>query len=319
MASQRTETPTDLPAGSWKAALKRTVKEFQADNLTDWAAALTYYAVLSIFPALLALVSVVGLLGNSAANSLRNNLNQFTPGPAHDIVRNAIDGLTASQTRAGILLVVGIAAALWSASGYIAAFMRAANAVWDVEEGRPFWVTTPIRLGITVLVGVLLTASVFATVVTGSLAHRVGDLLGVGGTAVTVWDWAKWPVILLFVAIILAVLYWASPNVRQPSFRWVTPGSLVAVGLWVLASVGFAFYVANFSSYNKTYGTLGGVVAFLVWLWISNIAVLFGAELNAEIERGRQIEAGMPPDTEPYLAPRDTRKMSKKPAPRVRS
>jgi membrane protein len=307
--AQTPDDPADLPRGSWKGALRRTVREFREDNITDWAAALTYYAVLSIFPALIALVSIVGLLGDSAASALEKNLKSFTPGPARDIVGGAIDSLTANQGSAGILFVVGIAAALWSASGYIAAFMRAANAVWDVEEGRPIWKTLPVRLGVTLVVVLLLAASVLAVVLTGGLADRVGQLLGLGDTFVTVWEIAKWPVLVLVVALILAILYYAAPNVRHPKFQWVSPGSLVAIALWVVASAAFAVYVANFGSYDKTYGSIAGVIVFLVWLWITNIAVLLGAEFNAEIERGRQIEAGYPEDREPFLEPRDTRKM----------
>jgi membrane protein len=304
--------PADLPKGSWRGAMGRTVREFKQDNVTDWAAALTYYGVLSIFPALVALVSIVGLLGPSATDSLKSNARTFAPGPAKTIVTDAIDGLAQNQGTAGVLFIVGLVAALWSASGYIAAFMRASNDIWDVEEGRPIWKTLPVRLGVTLVVVVLLAISATAVVLTGSLAEKTGQLLGLGDTFVTVWDIAKWPVLLLVVATILAILYYASPNVRQPGFKWVTPGSVVAVVAWVVVSGLFALYVANFGSYNKTYGSLAAVIVFLVWLWLTNVAVLFGAELNAEIERGRQIEAGYPEEKEPFLEPRDTRKMSKR-------
>jgi membrane protein len=294
------------------SVMRRTVREFKQDNVTDWAAALTYYGVLSIFPALVALVSIVGLLGPSATDSLKSNMGSFAPGPAKTIVTDAIDGLVQNQGTAGVLFIVGLVAALWSASGYIAAFMRASNDIWDVEEGRPIWKTLPVRLGVTLVVVVLLAVSAMAVVLTGSLADKVGKLVGLGSTFVTVWDIAKWPVLLLVVATILAILYYASPNVRQPGFKWVTPGSVVAVVAWVVVSGLFALYVANFGSYNKTYGSLAAVIVFLVWLWLTNVAVLFGAELNAEIERGRQIEAGYPEEKEPFLEPRDTRKMSKR-------
>ena len=306
---QAPRKPTDLDKPSLREALKRTVREFKDDNVTDWAAALTYYGVLAIFPALLALVSIVGLLGQSTTQALIDNLSQVAPGPAKDIITTAIENLQQSQGAAGILFVVGLAVALWSASGYVAAFMRASNAIYDVEEGRPFWKTGPVRLGVTLVLLLLLAISALAVVLTGGLADQAGELLGIGTTVVTVWDIAKWPVLLLLVSLMFAILYWASPNVKQPGFRWVSPGGLVAVLLWVIASALFAFYVANFGSYNKTYGALGGVIIFLVWLWITNIAVLLGAELNAELERGRQIEAGHPPDKEPFLEPRDTRKM----------
>ncbi|MDQ3858176.1 MAG: YihY/virulence factor BrkB family protein [Actinomycetota bacterium] len=299
------DQPTELSGGSWIAVLKRTVAEFRADNLTDWAAALTYYGVLSIFPALLALVSILGLVGQSATDPLLENIGTFTPGAAKDIVTSAIRNLEKSQGAAGFAFVVGLVVALWSASGYIAAFMRAANAIWDVEEGRPFWKTIPIRLGVTLVMLVLLAVSAVAVVVTGPLAERAGDLIGLGSTAVTIWDIAKWPVLLLIVSLMFAILYWAAPNVRQPGFRWISPGGVLAVLLWIVASAAFAFYVATFGSYNKTYGSVAAVIVFLVWLWISNIAVLLGAEFNAELERGRQIEAGHPKDEEPFLPLRD--------------
>jgi membrane protein len=296
--------PTNLKARSWLGVLKRTVKEFQADNLTDWAAALTYYGVLAIFPALIALVSILGLIGHSATQPLLNNLNTLAPGPGKQIFTNAITNMQRSQGAAGLLFFVGIAAAIWSASGYVGAFMRASNAIYEIEEGRPIYVKRPVQLLITVVTLILVAASAVAVVVTGGLAKRVGDLVGVGSTAVQIWDIAKWPVLILIVAFIFSLLYWAAPNVKQPKFRWLTPGGILAVFVWIVASALFALYVANFASYNKTYGTLGGVIAFLVWLWISNIAVLLGAELNAELERGRQLEAGVPAKDRIQMEPR---------------
>ena len=295
------DSPTDLPKPAWGGVLKRTAKEFKADNLTDLAAALTYYGVLAIFPALIVIVSLLGLLGHSVTDSLVNNLAKLTPGSARTIFTSAVHNIQSRQGTAGVAFVVGLLLALWSASGYIAAFMRASNIVWDVEEGRPFYKTIPVRVGVTLVTVVLLTLSALAVVLTGTLAGKVGSVIGVGGTAVQIWDIAKWPVLLLVVAVILAILYYVSPNVRQPGFRWVTPGGLLAVLIWVVASGLFALYVAMFSSYNKTYGALASVVIFLVWLWITNVAILFGAELNAELERGRQIERGHPADREPYL------------------
>jgi membrane protein len=304
------DEPTDVGRRGWVATLKRSAKEFSEDNITDWAAALTYYSILSIFPALIAMISVVGLLGDSATQSLIDNISSATPGPAKDIVTSAIQNLQKSQGAAGVLFVVGIVGAIWSASGYVAAFMRAANAIYDIEEGRPIWKTAPVRIGVTLVLLVLVAVSAIAVAVTGGLAKQVGSLLGVGDTAVMVWDIAKWPVLLFVVSFMFAFLYWASPNVKHPKFRWVSPGGVLAVLLWIVASALFAFYVAHFGSYNKTYGALGGVITFLVWLWISNIAVLLGAEVNAELERQRAIEGGMrPEDREPFMEPRDTRKL----------
>jgi membrane protein len=304
------DEPTDLGGRGWWAALKRTIREFREDNLTDWAAALTYYAVLAIFPALIVLVSILGLVGDSATQPLIDNLGAVAPGPAKDIFTSAVENLQGSQGAAGVLFVVGLLGALWSASGYVAAFMRASNAIYDMPEGRPIWKTLPVRVGLTVVLLLLLAISTIAVVLTGGLAEKVGNIIGLGDTAVSVWNIAKWPVLLLIVSFMFALLYWAAPNVKQPGFRWVSPGGIVAVIGWLIASAAFAFYVASFGSYNKTYGALGGVVVFLVWLWISNIVILLGAEFNAELERGRAIQGGMrPEDKEPFAEPRDTRKM----------
>jgi membrane protein len=312
MDRETAESPTDLKRRSWFGVLRRTVSEFSDDNLSDWAAALTYYAVLAIFPALIVLVSVLGLIGESATQPLIDNLGKVAPGPAKDIFTSAIENIEGSQGAAGLFFVVGLLAALWSASGYIGAFMRASNAIYDIEEGRPLWKTLPLRVGLTGLLMVLTAVSAIGVTLSGGLAHEAGDLIGVGDTAVGVWNIAKWPVLLLFVSFLFAVLYWAAPNVKQPGFRWITPGGVLAVIGWVVASAAFAFYVGNFASYNKTYGALAGPIVFLVWLWISNVMILLGAEFNAEVERGRAIEGGMrPEDAEPFVEPRDTRKMER--------
>jgi membrane protein len=290
--------------------LRRTVREFREDDLTDWAAALTYYGMLAIFPALIVLVSLLGLIGSSATQPLIDNLGQVAPGPAQEIFTDAIRNIQDSQGAAGVFFFVGLLGALWAASGYIGAFMRASNAIYEIEEGRPLWKTLPVRVGLTVLLMLLTAVSAIGVTISGALAQEVGNVLGVGPTAVDVWNIAKWPVLLLAVSLMFALLYWAAPNVRQPGFKWITPGGALAVLGWVIASLAFAFYVANFGSYNKTYGALAGPIIFLVWLWISNVMILLGAEFNAELERGRAIDAGMrPEDKEPFMEPRDTRKM----------
>jgi YihY family inner membrane protein len=306
--AETAERPTELPGRSWWAAVKRTVREFRVDNLSDWAAALTYYSVLSIFPALLVLVSLIDLAGPGTSQTLLDNLGQVAPGSVNQILKTAIQNLQQTRGSAGVLALVGLAVALWSASGYIAAFMRASNAIYDVPEGRPIWKKLPIRLGVTVVVMVLLAVSAVVVVATGGVADRLGRLLGIDSAAVTAWNILKWPLLLLVVSFMFALLYWASPNARQ-GFRWVTPGGILAVVVWVLASVAFAIYVANFGSYNKTYGSLASVIIFLVWLWLSNTAILLGAELNAELERGRAIAEGHPEDREPYMELRDTSKI----------
>jgi membrane protein len=297
--------PDEVPKPAWRGVIWRTLREFNDDHITDLAAALTYYGVLAIFPTLIVILSVLGLIGPSATQPILDNLNTVAPGPAKSILSGAVSDIQSHQGTAGLAFVVGLVVALWSASGYIGAFMRAANVVWDVPEGRPFYKTLPIRFGITLLTVVLLTLSALAVVFTGSLAGRLGELLGVGSAVVMIWDIVKWPVMLLNAAGILAILYYTAPNVRQPGFRWVSEGSVLAVVLWLVASALFAAYVANFGSYNKTYGALTSVIVFLIWLWITNIAILLGAELNAELERGRQMAAGRPADAEPYVPLRE--------------
>jgi membrane protein len=281
---------TDLSGGSWKDAFKRTRVAFKEDKLTDWAAALTYYGVLAIFPALLVVVSALGLIGDSATDALLDNLEQVAPGPAQEILENAIRNLQGAQTASGVALVIGLAAAVWASSGYVNGFMSASNSIYDVDASS-LTKSLPVRLGLTVLLMVLAGVIAFAVVLTGGLAKEVGNVLGIGDTAVDVWNLAKWPVLLLLVSFLFAVLYWGAPNVKLP-FRLFSPGALLAVLGWVIASVAFAFYVSSFSAYNKTYGALAGPIVFLLWLWLSNICILLGAELNAELERSRRLEAG---------------------------
>lgn len=303
------DSPTELPAGGWKAILRRSIQQFKHDDVTDRAAALTYFGVLAIFPGLLVLVSIMGLLGRSNVQSLLNNLKQVAPGGVSTFMHTV---LTQVQGRAGaatIGAIVGVIVALWSASGYIAAFMRASNAIYDVDEGRPIWRTAPVRLGVTVAVVIMLVACSLIVVITGSVAKQVGHMLGLGNDLVLVWQIAKWPVLLVIVSMMFSLLYWACPNVKQPGFKWITPGGVLAVVVWLVASGLFALYVAFSSSYNKTYGSLAAIIIFLVWLWISNIAILLGVEFNAESQRQRLVEAGMPQDVEPFVDVRDTAKL----------
>ncbi|HEX2130135.1 MAG TPA: YihY/virulence factor BrkB family protein [Actinophytocola sp.] len=304
-----TDSPSDLPKRSWWAALKRTVREFKDDDMLDWAAALTYYSMLSIFPGIVVLTALVGLVGESATQTLIDNVRQVAPGQTSDTIVNVIRELSGSASVAGPLAVAGLLGALWSASAYIGGFIRASNSMYEVEEGRPMWKTLPLRVGLTLAMVILLAVCALGVVLTGGIAEQVGQLLGLGDTGLLVWSIAKWPVLAFLISLAIALLYWASPNVRHPGFRWLTPGSALAVLLWVVASAGFAFYVANFGSYNKVYGSLAGVIVFLVWLWISNLAILLGAELDAELARGKEIAEGLPEETEPFLPPRDTRAM----------
>lgn len=263
------------------STLTRTAKGYSRDKLPHWAAALTYYGILSIFPALLALISILGLIGSSAIQPLLDNLGSAAPGPAKAIMTGALEGLQRDRGGASILLIIGLLGAIWSASGYVGAFMDASNSIYEAKE-RPIVKKLLVRIAITIVMLVLLAISAVAVVLTGPLAKQAGNLIGVGSSAVTVWDIAKWPVLLLIVAMMFAILYYAAPNVRQGGLGAVMPGGILAVVLWIIASAAFAFYVASFSSYNKTYGSLGGVIVFLVWLWISNLAILLGAEYNAQ-------------------------------------
>jgi membrane protein len=289
------------------ATLKRTFTEFSEDNMTDWAAALTYYGLLSLFPALIALVSIIGLFGDpqSTTKTLTDIVAQLGPSSAADTFAKPIQSITSHRSAAGILFVVGLAAALWSASGYVGAFMRAANIIYETPEGRPFWKLRPLQILVTLAMVLLLAAVLIGLVLTGPVVSAVAEPLGIGSTAQTVWSIAKWPVMFLFVVIIFGVLYHAAPNVKLPGFKWVSPGAILAIVVWIVASALFAFYVASFGSYDKTYGTLGGVVVLLMWMWITNCALLLGMELNAERERSRELEAGVPrADREIQLEPR---------------
>jgi membrane protein len=294
--------------GGWWATIKRTATEFQEDNLSDWAAALTYYGLLSLFPALIAMISLIGIFGDpkSTTDSLTEVINEIGPASAAETFKGPIESLTKSSGSAGLALVLGIAVALWSASGYTGAFMRASNIIYETPEGRPFWKLRPLQILVTFVMIVMLTLLAVSLVLTGPVVSAVAGPLGIGQTGVDVWNVAKWPVMLIVFMAMIGVLYYASPNVKLRGFKWVTPGSIVAVVVWILASALFAFYVANFGSYNKTYGTLGGLIALLVWFWISNLAILFGHQLNAERERSLEIEEGRPrAEREIQLEPRD--------------
>jgi membrane protein len=304
--------PTNLEGHNWKETLKRTIKEFRDDNLTDWAAALTYYAILALFPALLVLTALLGLFGQQGTidtfiQSMRDaglsSAADNIQGPLHDVVR--------AKGGAGALFGFGLLGAVWAASGYLGAFMRASNAIYEVEEGRPFWKLRPLQIALTVLGIIVLAFVLIGIVVSGPIAEAIGKTIGLGDAAVTIYSIAKWPLLIAVVMLLFAGLYYAAPNVKQPKFRWMSPGGILAVLLWIAASAGFGFYVSNFGSYNKTYGTLGGVISFLVWMWITNIAILLGAELDAELERERELKAGVNAREEIKLPPRDTRALKR--------
>jgi membrane protein len=287
------DTPPDT---GWVATLKRTVAEFKEDNLTDWAAALTYYGLLSLFPALIAMVSLIGIFGDpgTTTRSLTEIIVEIGPDSAAETFSGPIESIVESRGTAGIAFVLGLAVALWSASGYVGAFMRASNVIYETPEGRPFWKLRPLQIAVTLAMIVMMALLAVGLVLTGPIVEAIASPVGLSDTAVDAWNIAKWPAMAAIFLLMVAVLYYASPNVKLGGFRWVTPGSLVAIVVWIAASAAFAIYVANFSSYDKTYGTLGGLVALLVWFWITNMAILFGHQLNAERERSLEIEEGTP-------------------------
>lgn len=308
----KVESPSDLSKHSWHYVLRKTIREFSDDECTDLAAALTYYSVLALFPAIVALTSILGLLdqGTKAVETILDIVSDLGGGSIVTSIEEPLTELSKSQS-AGFALALGIAGALWSASGYVVAFGRAMNRIYEMPEGRPVWKLRPAMLLLTVVLVVLVAVVLLGLIVSGPVAETVGDAVGLGGTAVTVWNIAKWPVLLAVVVLIVALLYYTTPNVKQPKFRWISVGAVLAIVTWVILSAAFGFYVANFSSYDKTYGTLGGVIAFLLWLWLTNLALLFGAELDAELERGRELQSGIAAEEEIQLPPRDTRNIEK--------
>jgi membrane protein len=308
----KVDSPTDLPTASKKYVLRKTLREFSKDECTDIAAALTYYSVLAMFPAVIALLSLVSLVGQgpSTVRTLLDILKQVGAGSVARTLQGPLLELS-NTPGAGFALIVGLLGALWSASGYVGAFGRAMNRMYEVQEGRPIWKLRPAMLLLTLVLVVLTAITLVGLVVSGPVAQAIGDAVGLGGAAVTVWGIAKWPVLLLIVVLIVGLLYWGTPNIRQPKFRWLSIGAAVAILIWIVLSAAFGFYVGNFGSYDKTYGSLAGVIVFLLWLWITNLALLFGAELDAELERGRQLVSGIVAEETVQLPPRDTRNIEK--------
>jgi membrane protein len=302
----------EITRPSWGYVFKKTLREFSADQCTDLAAALTYYAVLAMFPALLAIVSLLGIFGQAedTVEGLLETAGGFLPPDVVDTLREPIQDLIRSPA-AGLTFFTGLVIALWSASGYVGAFSRAMNRMYSIEEGRGFLKLRPMQLLVTVVTVVLLTIAAVLLVLSGPVAQAVGDALGVGETTLVIWEIAKWPIVVAIAIILVALLYYAAPNIKQPKFRWMSVGAFVALIVWALVSVGFGFYVTNFSNYSNTYGSLAGVIIFLLWMWISNLALLFGAELDSELERGRELQAGIAAEETVQLPPRDTKRSDK--------
>lgn len=317
---RKPDSPPELHRGTWKYVARNTVRQFSADECLDLAAALTYYAVLAAAPALLALVSVLGLVGDAeqAVERVIDTVDGVVPPDALAVVEPLVQNAAGGGGRAGLALLLGVALALWSASGYVGAFGRAMNRIYSIDEGRPVWKLRPVMLLVTLVAVVIAALIVVALVLSGSLARAVGDAVGLGSTAVTVWNIAKWPVVLLLVIVLVAILYRVTPNIRQPKMRWISVGAVVAILAWMLASAAFGFYVATFAGYDATYGSLAGIIVFLLWLWITNLALLFGAELDAELERGRQLQGGIAAEETLQLPPKDARASEKREAKRLK-
>lgn len=311
-ASGKPDSPDDLHKRSWKYVLRKTIREFSSDQCTDIAASLTYYAVLSLFPGLIAIFSLLGVVGQgkAASDAVLGIIEQVAPGDTVDTIRGPIEQIAGSPA-AGFALVTGVLLAIWSASGYVGAFSRAMNRIYEIEEGRPFWKLKPAQLLVTVITIVLLVIAAIILVVSGSVTKAIGDALGIGDVPQTIWSIAKWPLLAFIVVLVVAILYYATPNAKQPKFRWISMGALLAIIVLALATAAFGFYVGNFSNYDRTYGSLAGIIIFLLWLWIANLALLFGAEFDAELERGRQLQAGIAAEEDIQLPPRDTRKSDK--------
>lgn len=309
---RKPESPPDLRRRVWKVSLKRSLNEFSRDECMDIAAALTYYGVLATFPALLALVSLLGVFGQgeSTVNTLLDLVRTMGQGDAAETLRGPVTAMVNSQG-AGLTLIVGLVGAIWSASGYVGAFGRAMNRIYEIDEGRPFHWLRPLNLVLTIALIVMASLILLGLVVSGGVARAVGEAIGLGDLGVSVWNIAKWPVMLVLLMAMVALLYWATPNVKQPRFRWLSVGAAVAILVAVVGTIGLGFYVSNFGNYDRTYGSLAGVIVFLLWLWLINLSLLFGAEVDAEVERGRQLQTGLVAEESIQLPPRDTRKSDK--------
>jgi membrane protein len=313
--ARKPDSPTEIEKPSWKYVLRKTMREFTGDQCTDIAASLTYYAVLSLFPALIAVISLLGVFGQgrSTVDAVLEVVRGFAPQDAIELLTPVLEGFVDSPA-AGFALVSGIVLAIWSASGYVGAFSRAMNRIYEIPEGRSFLKLKPTQLAVTVIGIVILLVCALIIAISGPVTEAIGEALGLGQTVQLVWSIAKWPVLAILIVLLIAILYYATPNAKQPKFRWMSMGAAIALLVLVVASVAFAFYVTNFSSYAKNYGALAGVVIFLLWLWIANLALLFGAEFDAELERGRQLQAGIAAEETLQLPPRDTKVSDKKAA-----
>jgi membrane protein len=309
---RKPDSPTDLRAPSWRYTARMAFAEFRRDQCTDLAAALTYFAIGAIVPAVVVLVALVGVVGypSKTAETVVNLIRDIGQGDVADDLRDPINNLAGSRA-AGPALVFGALAALWSASGYVGAFGRAMNRIYEIDEGRPFWKLRLLNLAVTLALLIGTAVMLLGVATSGPLAREIGDRMGVSDAFVTGWNIGRWPLMLVVMALMVALLYYATPNVQQPKFRWISVGAGLAMLIWVIGSIAFAIYVNQFGNYDKTYGSLAGVFVGLLWIYITNLAMLFGAEFDSELERARQLEAGMPAEEVLQLPPRDTKSSDK--------
>ena len=304
--------PTQIEKRSWKYIVKRTGTSFFRDHCTDGAATLTYYTILAVFPALVAAFSLLGVIGQNddAARAVMGIIDEAAPEDIASMVRGPIEQL-AQARGAGIALISGLLVALWSASSYVRAFSRIMNRIYRIEEGRPFWKLRPLQLLVTLLAILSFAIAAFILVMSGEVLSAVGNAVGASEIVQTTWRIAKWPLLVFVVVFIIAMLYFSAPNVQQPKFRWISPGAIVAIVLIAVGTLGFGIYVTNFSNYDRTYGSLAGVVILLLWVWIANLGMLLGAEFDVELERARQLQGGIAAEEELQLSPRDSRRIVK--------
>lgn len=309
---RKPDSPADIRPRSWKFVIRKTLREFSSDQCTDIAASLTYFAVLSVFPALIAIVSLLGLFGNreEIVKTILSLVGSVAPGSSASVIQGPLEALVSSPA-AGLALISGIVVSIWTASGYVGAFTRAMNRIYEIDEGRPFLKLKPMQLLVTVVGIILILLMLAILIVSGPVTDAIGAALGLGPVVQLLWSILKWPLIAGILVLAIAILYYATPNAKQPKFRWLSLGALLAVVSLVIVSTLFGLYVSNFSSYDKNYGSLAGVIIFLLWLWLANLALLLGAEFDAELERGRQLQAGIVAEEELQLPPRDTKKSRK--------
>jgi membrane protein len=307
-------TPRPLPMkirqlrwSTWRGVLWRSLVGYPKGGCIDFAGAMTYRAVTAMIPSLVVIVSLVNLVtdGQAAVDAVVAILRDLGAGSivANSGLRTVLDSLLVKQGSASVLLGSGLFGAIWSGSGYVAAFTRASNRIYGVREGRPWWKVQLLQFGLATVALVLLAVEAAGLVISGPLAKLVGDRVHAGAPFRLAWSAGRWPVLVLIAVVLLSLLFWIAPNVRQPRFRWLTLGGTVALAVWIAVSFGFGLYVANFGSYDRTYGSLGAIMVFLVWLYLSNSALLLGVQVNAEVQRGRLIQAGEP-DLETPLKPR---------------